>query len=64
VDGAFAFTFIMPKYPHRPEPALDLDMASYGLVKSYADGKGASYPDLPWEPKRSFVVLADRYARL
>jgi hypothetical protein len=42
VDGAFAFTFIMPKYPHRPEPALDLDMASYGQVKSYADGKDAS----------------------
>jgi hypothetical protein len=63
VDGAFAFTFIMPKYPHRPEPALDLDMASYGQVKSYADGKDASYPDLPWEPKRSCAFAIDRFRR-
>jgi hypothetical protein len=60
-EGAFAFTFVMPKYPHHEDSRLDLDMASYGLVKSYTDRKGATYPDMPWEPKRSFGALADYY---
>jgi hypothetical protein len=33
-------------------------MASYSLVKSYADRTGATYPDLPWEPKASFAAVA------
>jgi hypothetical protein len=63
VAGAFAFTFIAPKYPHREQAALDLDMASYALVKSYADRKGSRYPDLPWEPKAAFDALAQRFKR-
>ncbi len=40
-----------------------LDMASYGLVKSYADGKrGVTYPEMTWEPKESFRAVAERYA--
>ena len=64
VEGAFVFTFVMPKYPHYDDPRFDLDMASYGVVKSYTDRKGATYPDMPWEPKQSFGALADYYRRL
>jgi hypothetical protein len=62
VEGAFAFTFVMPKYPYHPDPRFDLDLASYGVVKSYPDGKGIAYPDMPWEPKLSFHALARHYA--
>ena len=64
VDGAFAFTFVMPKYPHASEPRFDLDMASYALVKSYTDRKGVAYLEMPWEPKVSFRMLAEYYGRL
>jgi hypothetical protein len=63
VDGAFVFTFVMPKYPYHEDPQLDLDMASYGIVKSYADRLGTTYPDLPWEPKQAFHALAAYYNR-
>ncbi len=62
VDGAFVFTFVMPKYPYHEDPQLDLDVASYSLVKNYIDGHGKTYPDMPWEPKASFHALADYYA--
>ncbi|MGJ5816041.1 abortive infection protein [Paludibaculum fermentans] len=62
-EGAFAFTFVMPKYPYSADPRLDLDMASYGLVKSYADRMGSTYPDMPWDPKLAFRAVADYYAK-
>ena len=40
---------------------LDLDMASYGVVKVLEDRPGHSYPDIPWEPKAAFTALADSY---
>ncbi|MBO9610806.1 MAG: hypothetical protein J7639_32950 [Paenibacillaceae bacterium] len=67
VDGAFWFTFVMPLYPGNDErsddPAYDLDTASYGLVKPYADPNrsGSAYPGLPWEPKASFHALSRLY---
>ncbi len=61
VDGAFVFTFVMPKYPYREDPQFDLDRASYSLVKSYEDHLGISFPNLPWEPKQAFYALAARY---
>jgi hypothetical protein len=63
VAGAFVFTFVMPKYPYHADPQLDLDMASYGIVKSYADRLGFTYPDLPWEPKQAFTALAAIYGQ-
>lgn len=63
VDGVFVFTFVTPALPHRPQSRLDLDLAGYGLVKSYDDHNGNTYPDLPWEPKQSFQAVADFYAR-
>jgi hypothetical protein len=52
--GAFVFTFAAPALPHRADPARDLDMASYAVVRSYDDGH--------WEPKRLFHALAARNA--
>jgi hypothetical protein len=61
--GAMAYTFVTPDAPHRSEPRLDLDMASYSLVKVVRDRPAD--PDSPWrwEPKESFRSLAAAYAR-
>jgi hypothetical protein len=63
VDGAFVFTFVSPTLHHNKDPKYDLDMASYSLVKSYADKHGTTYPDMPWEPKKSFKAVADYFAK-
>ncbi|NKY53229.1 abortive infection protein [Nocardia vermiculata] len=63
VDGAFVFTFVTPALPHRKQSRMDLDLAGYGLVKSYDDHNGETCPDLPWQPKQSFHAVADYYAR-
>jgi hypothetical protein len=63
VDGAFVFTFVMPKYPSSDDPQYDLDLASYGIVKSYADRTGVSYPGMSWHPKDAFGAVAAHYAR-
>ncbi|MGO9179168.1 MAG: abortive infection protein [Candidatus Limnocylindrales bacterium] len=63
VDGAFVMTFVAPIAPYDDDPRHDLDMSSFALVKTYADGRhGATYPDMPWEPKASFRAVADYYA--
>ncbi len=64
VDGAFIFQFISQITPFDENPRYDLDMASSSLVKYYEHGKhGATYPDMPWEPKQSFRAVADYYAK-
>jgi hypothetical protein len=63
VDGAFVFTFVSPTMTYNEDPKYDLDMASYSLVKSYADKHGTTYPDMPWEPKKSFKTVADYFAK-
>jgi hypothetical protein len=64
VDGAFISQFISQITPYSDNPRFDLDMASSSLVKYYDDGKhGATYPDMPWEPKESFKAAADYYAK-
>jgi hypothetical protein len=62
--AAFWFTFASYSLPHRSAPADDLDLGAYGLVKMLEDGSGATYPGLPWEPKKSFHALAEIYGRL
>jgi hypothetical protein len=63
VDGAFVMTFVAPIAPCDDDPRYDLDMSSFALVKTYADGRhGTTYPDLPWEPKEAFRAVADYYA--
>jgi len=64
VNGTFVFTFVFPNNPYDDEPIHDLDMASYSLVKSYAHGRrGATYPDMTWEPKEAFWAVAEHYAK-
>ncbi len=39
-------------------------MKLHGLVKSYeGNRRGATYPDMPWEPKKSFYAVAEFYGR-
>ena len=61
VDSAFVFTFAGYAAPHRADPHEDLDRASYGIVKVLEDRLGDAYPDLAWEPKAAFRMLADHY---
>jgi hypothetical protein len=64
VEGTFIMTFASPTAPYNDNPGLDLDMNSYSLVKSHErDRRGATYPDLPWEPKKSFHAVAEFYGR-
>jgi hypothetical protein len=63
VDGAFWYTFASFGYPHHADPHRDLDCASYGVVAVLDGERGTTYPDMPWEPKRAFYALAERYAR-
>jgi hypothetical protein len=62
VDAAFACTFVCYGLVHRADPRTDLDMASWGVVKVVEEGAGETYPDVPWEPKAAFGVLAGCYA--
>ena len=61
VDGAFWFTFASFGNPYHSNPRYDLDCASYGVVKMLDGARGATYPDMPWEPKESFSALARSY---
>jgi hypothetical protein len=63
VDGAFVYTFTAPLWVHGDDPAHDLDTDSYSLVKPCPRGRhGAIYPDMAWDPKKSFTAVADHYA--
>jgi hypothetical protein len=57
VDSAFLCTFAYHHLPHRPhDPARDLDLASYGVVKVLDDGT--------WQPKAAFATVADLFRDL
>lgn len=62
-DGAFVCTFVEPLSTHDPDPRYDLDMGALSLVKTYAHGRGATYPDMTWEPKKAFHAVADFYRK-
>ncbi len=62
VEETFVMTFVAPLFPTSDDPAYDLDMASYSLVKTCRDRSGKTYPGLPWEPKESFRAVAKYYA--
>jgi hypothetical protein len=64
VDAAFVCTFVCYGRPHRADPRLDLDMASWGVVKELEGRTGDTYPDMPWEPKAAFRALAEYYGRV
>lgn len=64
VEAAFACTFVCYGMPHREDPRLDLDMASWGVVGILDGGRATAYPDMPWEPKAAFHELARYYRAL
>jgi hypothetical protein len=53
VHGCFVFTFVMPDFPHREDPRLDLDKAGFGVVAVTEDGTS--------RPKEAFHEVARRY---
>jgi hypothetical protein len=61
--AALAYTFVNPESPHRRERRLDLDMASYSIVKTIRDRPDDPSSGWHWEPKESFHALARQYAR-
>ena len=63
VDSIFVFTFVSPVLIHNEDPRLDLDMASYSLVKSYVGKHDTTYSNMQWEPKESFHAVAEYYAK-
>jgi hypothetical protein len=71
VNATFVFTFVEPgvgvhdAVGQQMARALsfDRDIVGYSLVKTLLNARnGTSYPDMPWEPKESFQVVADYYA--
>ncbi len=64
VDLAFWFTFAGYGYPHNPDPSLDVDLASYGVVTMLGSGGDAGqeadprYEGLGWRARPVFGVLA------
>ena len=53
VHGCFVFTFVMPDFPHRDDPRLDLDKAGFGIV-AVCETTGR-------RPKAAFHAVAQRY---
>jgi hypothetical protein len=63
VAGALLSTFATAGAYTDDDPHYDLDMDSMSLVKSLPGGRhGTTYPDMPWEPKESFAVVAHHFA--
>ena len=61
VHGAFVFEFSEPYKPHHLDPASDLDMSGYGIVKVITDSDGNT---AGWEPKAAFDTLAGIHREL
>lgn len=61
IYGAFVFEFIEPSHPYSSDPHLDLDVASYGIVKVYSNSLDKPVSDVEWKPKQAFHALAKFY---
>ena len=44
--------------PASPDPRLDADLASHGLVCVLPEGPGSGYQGLGWRPRQAFDALA------
>jgi len=63
VAGALLSTFVTPEAYTDDDPRCDLDMDSMCLVKSLPGGRhGTVYPDMHWEPKEAFAIVARHFA--
>ena len=61
IFAAFVFTFVSYNYPYSDSPQYDLDMASYGVVRSMKHTGDSYYQGLPWIPKQAFYELGLYY---
>ncbi len=61
VDSAFWFSFAGFALPHRDEPVLDLDMASYGVVA--VEEPSAHRAGITWVPKEVFHAISADFER-
>ena len=61
VYATFVFTFVTYNYVHHENYRYDIDMASFGIVKSLANGQ-YGYKQVPWIPKQSFFDIGKFYA--
>lgn len=57
INGCFVFAFSEPSNPWNESPALDLDKASYGIVRI----QPGSVTGSDWTPKLAFHSLGDIY---
>ncbi|MEU9111616.1 hypothetical protein AB0D04_07460 [Streptomyces sp. NPDC048483] len=63
VDSTFWFSFACDVLPHRADPRTDLDLGSFGIVKTLDGTPSQAYPGMPWEPKKAFHALARHYGK-
>ena len=61
VNGSFLWGFSEPTLTHSTEPAQDLDVGSFGIVKVLPPDPDSSDQSEQWEPKAGFHTLAARY---
>jgi len=61
VPGAFVFTFISYNYLYNDDSRYDLDMASYGIVRSMPGTGAGYYKGMPWIPKESFYDVGNYF---
>jgi hypothetical protein len=59
VDLAFWFNFAGYHHPTSPDPRLDVDMASYGVVTVLPGGPGTGYHGLGWTPRLAFTAMSE-----
>jgi hypothetical protein len=63
VAGALLSTFVTPEACTDDDSRHDLDMDSMSLVKSLPGGRhGTVYPEMSWESKQSFAVVARHFS--
>jgi hypothetical protein len=62
VHGAFVWDFIEPDSPYSPDPAHDLDMAGFAIVRCDGPGSPDDYATTGrWTPKKAFETVARRF---
>lgn len=61
VFATFVFTFVSYHYVYNDNPQYDLDMGSYGVVRSMKHTGNEYYQGLPWIPKQAFFDLGLYY---
>jgi hypothetical protein len=64
LHSASVYTFIAPDLPHTRNPRLDLDIASFAVVKVTRERFADPASPYTWAPKRAFGAIAARNARV